>query len=253
MCGSGGDQNLEVLGPDDAVFELDPRGNHSESAAEPSVRTAKEFKALVSFFADSSVGHLIYRHHMEGVFHDDLVVAPACGAFALPVSPAAPTRHQALGILPVAFAHLDGMDVGEQALGAPAKEVLLELDERGGAEDGGGQQRGNRDGDRFAEIADAHGWVDTGSCGSVPGSVKAAVKWGRNPVFSTKGRRMQKKTINPFSRGMGAPEDFVTEPFVPSEQFKATQREMMERLIASGLDPEEVESRSHSGPGFSRG
>jgi len=28
---------------------------------------------------------------------------------------------------------------------------------------------------------------------------------------------------------------------------------MMERLIASGLDPEEVESRSHSGPGFSRG
>jgi hypothetical protein len=64
---------------------------------------------------------------------------------------------------------------------------------------------------------------------------------------------MQKKTINPFSRGMGAPEDFVTEPFVPSEQFKATQREMMERLIASGLDPEEVESRSHSGAGFCRG
>jgi len=38
----------------------------------------------------------------------------------------------------------------------------------------------------------------------------------------------------------GAQEDFITEPFVPSEQFKARRREMMERLIASGLDPDEV-------------
>ena len=51
---------------------------------------------------------------------------------------------------------------------------------------------------------------------------------------------MEKKASNPFPRGMGAKEDFVTEPFLPSEQFKAKQREMMERLIASGIDPEEV-------------
>ena len=51
---------------------------------------------------------------------------------------------------------------------------------------------------------------------------------------------MEKKSANPFLRGMGAKEDFIAEQFVPSEQYKAKQLEMAQRLIASGADPEEV-------------
>jgi len=51
---------------------------------------------------------------------------------------------------------------------------------------------------------------------------------------------MEKKTANPFLRGMGGKEDFVAEQFVPSEQYRARQMEMARELIASGLDPEVV-------------
>jgi len=39
---------------------------------------------------------------------------------------------------------------------------------------------------------------------------------------------------------MGGKEDFIAEQFVPSELYKSRQIEMVHRLIASGLDPEEV-------------
>lgn len=51
---------------------------------------------------------------------------------------------------------------------------------------------------------------------------------------------MEKKAFNPVLRGMGAQEDFIAEVFVPSEEYKAKQREMTQRLIASGADVREV-------------
>jgi hypothetical protein len=39
---------------------------------------------------------------------------------------------------------------------------------------------------------------------------------------------------------MGAKSDFVEEQFVPSEQYKAQQIAMAQKLIASGLSPEQV-------------
>lgn len=44
----------------------------------------------------------------------------------------------------------------------------------------------------------------------------------------------------PDRRGMGAQSDFVAEQFVPSEQYKATQMVMVEKLVASGVSPEEI-------------
>ena len=51
---------------------------------------------------------------------------------------------------------------------------------------------------------------------------------------------MNKRSTNPVLRGMGGKEDFIAEQFVPSELYKSRQIEMVHRLIASGLDPEEV-------------
>jgi hypothetical protein len=51
---------------------------------------------------------------------------------------------------------------------------------------------------------------------------------------------MDKKTANPFLRGMGAKEDFIAEQFVPGAEYKARQMEMARELIASGIDPAEV-------------
>ncbi len=51
---------------------------------------------------------------------------------------------------------------------------------------------------------------------------------------------MNKKSISPVLRGMGGKDDFIAEQFVPSERYKSRQIEMARRLIASGLDPEEV-------------
>jgi hypothetical protein len=44
----------------------------------------------------------------------------------------------------------------------------------------------------------------------------------------------------PDRRGMGAQSDFIGEQFVPSEQYKAQQMEMVERLVAAGLNPEQL-------------
>jgi hypothetical protein len=53
---------------------------------------------------------------------------------------------------------------------------------------------------------------------------------------------MARKRVVPFLRGMGAKEDFVTESFVPSEEYKAQQMAMVRSLIAAGFDPEQVAS-----------
>lgn len=45
----------------------------------------------------------------------------------------------------------------------------------------------------------------------------------------------------PDRRGMGAQSDFIAEQFVPNERYKATQMEMVEKLLASGVSVEEVE------------
>jgi hypothetical protein len=51
---------------------------------------------------------------------------------------------------------------------------------------------------------------------------------------------MARKRVVPFLRGMGAKEDFVTESFAPSEEYKAQQMAMVRSLIAAGFDPEQV-------------
>jgi hypothetical protein len=51
---------------------------------------------------------------------------------------------------------------------------------------------------------------------------------------------MARKKVVPFLRGMGAKEDFVTESFVPSEEYKEQQMTMMRSLIAAGFDPDEI-------------
>ena len=50
------------------------------------------------------------------------------------------------------------------------------------------------------------------------------------------------KKIDPFRRGMGAKDDLIAEQFVPTEDYKARQMEMVQRLIAAGLNPEEIAS-----------
>jgi hypothetical protein len=44
----------------------------------------------------------------------------------------------------------------------------------------------------------------------------------------------------PDRRGMGAQSDFIAEQFVPNEQYKAQQMAMVQKLLASGVDPEQV-------------
>ena len=163
------DAHVEGFAPDDAVPDLDARVNPGETASEPVVGPVEERETLTRFFANFQIRCLIDRDHVEGVFHDDLVVTSAGGTFALPRTPTSPTGHEALGILPGAFAHLNGVDVGKQSLGAPAEEILLELDECGSGEEDGREEGCNQDGDRLAEIATAHGWVDTASGRRVPG------------------------------------------------------------------------------------
>jgi len=40
---------------------------------------------------------------------------------------------------------------------------------------------------------------------------------------------------------MGAQSDFIAEQFVPSEQYKAQQMAMVQKLIAAGMNPEQLE------------
>jgi hypothetical protein len=39
---------------------------------------------------------------------------------------------------------------------------------------------------------------------------------------------------------MGAQSDFIAERFVPSEEYKATQMAMVQRLLASGVSAEQI-------------
>jgi hypothetical protein len=39
---------------------------------------------------------------------------------------------------------------------------------------------------------------------------------------------------------MGAQSDFISEQFVPSEQYKTQQMAMVQKLMAAGLKPEEL-------------
>ena len=45
----------------------------------------------------------------------------------------------------------------------------------------------------------------------------------------------------PDRRGMGAQSDFIAEQFVPSEQYKAQQLAMVQKLTAAGVNPEQIE------------
>jgi hypothetical protein len=40
---------------------------------------------------------------------------------------------------------------------------------------------------------------------------------------------------------MGAQSDFIAEQFVPSERYKAQQIEMVQKLVAAGMSPEQLE------------
>ena len=51
---------------------------------------------------------------------------------------------------------------------------------------------------------------------------------------------MGKQGGYPDRRGMGAKSDFIAEQFVPSEDYKAQQIAMAQKLIAGGLSPEQV-------------
>jgi hypothetical protein len=48
------------------------------------------------------------------------------------------------------------------------------------------------------------------------------------------------KPAKPVLRGMGGKEDFIAEKFVPSEEYKAQQKALVEKLLASGLSVEQV-------------
>jgi hypothetical protein len=51
---------------------------------------------------------------------------------------------------------------------------------------------------------------------------------------------MAKQRGTPDRRGMGAQSDFIAEQFVPSEQYKAQQAVMVQKLMAAGLKLEEL-------------
>ena len=45
----------------------------------------------------------------------------------------------------------------------------------------------------------------------------------------------------PDRRGMGAQSDFIAEQFVPSEEYKAQQMAMVQKLTEAGLSSEQLE------------
>jgi hypothetical protein len=51
---------------------------------------------------------------------------------------------------------------------------------------------------------------------------------------------MAKQRGYPDRRGMGAQSDFIAEQFVPSEHYVAQQMAMVRKLVAAGVNPEEV-------------
>jgi hypothetical protein len=58
---------------------------------------------------------------------------------------------------------------------------------------------------------------------------------------------MAKRSANkprgyPDRRGMGAQSDFIVEPVVPTEQYKAQQMATIQRLTAAGVNPEQLET-----------
>jgi hypothetical protein len=52
---------------------------------------------------------------------------------------------------------------------------------------------------------------------------------------------MPKRRGYPDRRGMGAQSDFIGETFIPSEQYKAQQAAMVQKLTAAGLSPDQLE------------
>jgi hypothetical protein len=54
-------------------------------------------------------------------------------------------------------------------------------------------------------------------------------------------RGLVKQRGYPDRRGMGAQSDFISEQFVPNENYKARQTEMVQRLIATGATREQLE------------
>ena len=54
-------------------------------------------------------------------------------------------------------------------------------------------------------------------------------------------RNVTKPRGYPDRRGMGAQSDFIAEQFVPSEQYKAQQMAMVQKLTAAGVNPEQLE------------
>jgi hypothetical protein len=52
---------------------------------------------------------------------------------------------------------------------------------------------------------------------------------------------MAKHRGYPDRRGMGAQSDFIAEQFVPSEDYKAQQVAMVQRLIAVGVNSAQLE------------
>ena len=53
---------------------------------------------------------------------------------------------------------------------------------------------------------------------------------------------MAKQRGYPDRRGMGAQSDFIAEQFVPSEDYKTQQIKMVQKLIATGVNSEQVAS-----------
>jgi hypothetical protein len=51
---------------------------------------------------------------------------------------------------------------------------------------------------------------------------------------------MAEDATRPFLRGMGEKDDFVAEQFVPSEEYKAQQKALVQKLLASGFNLEQV-------------
>jgi hypothetical protein len=54
-------------------------------------------------------------------------------------------------------------------------------------------------------------------------------------------RSVTKPRGYPDRRGMGAQSDFIAEQFVPNEQYKAQQMAMVQKLVAAGVNPEQLE------------
>ena len=51
---------------------------------------------------------------------------------------------------------------------------------------------------------------------------------------------MAKQRGYPDRRGMGAQSDFIAEQFLPSDEYKAQQMDMVRKLLASGVSPEQA-------------